>query len=82
MPPAKPKPQKRPVSYFPLPFRMLLLAGVSVIGSAYALIRHYTRPHVPMYVPVAADAGTALGPNELPAPEIEVLPATSASPSP
>jgi hypothetical protein len=74
----KPKPQKRPVSYFPLPVRMFFLASVAVVGSAYALVRHYTRPHVPMYVPVAPDAGsgTDLGWDSglLPAPEIEVVP--------
>jgi hypothetical protein len=68
--------QKRPVSYFPLPIRMFLLASVAVIGSAYALIRHYTRPHAPMYVPAAPDAGTGndLEGGLLQAPEIEVSP--------
>lgn len=71
----KPKPTKRPVSYFPLPVRMFLLASVAVIGSAYALVRHYTRPHVPMYVPVTADAGAGndLDGSLVPAPELEVV---------
>jgi hypothetical protein len=80
----KPTPRRRPVSYFPLPVRMFLMASVAVAGSVYALVRHYTRPHVPMYVAALPDAGAG---NELdgvgrllPAPEIEVLPepATSA----
>jgi len=78
----KPKPRRRPVSYFPLPVRMFLMASVAVIGSVYALVRHYTRPHVPMYVAALPDAGEELdgAGGLLPAPEIEVLPepATSA----
>jgi hypothetical protein len=74
----KKKPRTQPVSYFPLPVRMLLLAMVAVGGSAYALIRHYTHPHVPMYVTVRPDAGASFDPEagELPAPEIELLPAS------
>lgn len=72
--PAKPRPHARPVSYFPLPIRMLLLACFGVVGSAYALVRHYARRPLPMYVGVAADAGDGLEAGEILAPEILVLP--------
>ncbi|HEY2509442.1 MAG TPA: hypothetical protein VGI39_01175 [Polyangiaceae bacterium] len=41
--------------------RVLLLAGVAVVGSVWALVRFYTHVHQPMLVPVtltSADAGS------------------------
>jgi hypothetical protein len=70
MPLAKLKPRRRPVGYFPMPVRVLLLASISVVACVYALVRYYTHPALPMFVPAppSADAG------ELPAPDIEVVP--------
>jgi len=53
-----------------MPVRVLLLASISVVACVYALVRYYTHPALPMFVPAppSADAG------ELPAPDIEVVP--------
>jgi hypothetical protein len=53
--------------------RMVVLAFVAVIGSAWGLVRFYTRVHPPMVIPVAPDAGSPDGGEELfEAPELEV----------
>lgn len=44
--------------------RMFLLAAVAVAASAYAIIRYYSHPPLPMIVQVPVDAG------ELPAPDL------------
>jgi hypothetical protein len=52
---------------------MVVLAFVAVIGSAWGLVRFYTRVHPPMVIPVAPDAGATDGGEEwIEAPEIEV----------
>jgi hypothetical protein len=61
---------------------MFLLASISVIASAWALVRFYTHPPAPMLIPVTSpampastatlDGGAVHG--EIPAPEVEVVP--------
>jgi hypothetical protein len=61
-------------SAFPLPLRMVLLGAVAVVGSAYALVHHYSHPARPMYVPVLPDSGDTWVDRDaglVPAPEIE-----------
>ncbi|WP_394844377.1 hypothetical protein LZC95_45910 [Pendulispora brunnea] len=54
--------------------RVFLLSVVAVVGSAYALVRYYTRPHPPMVVPSpSATVPTQADPSdggEIPAPEL------------
>jgi len=48
-----------------LPWRTFALAVLAIVGSVYALVRHYTRPETPRETaPV----------REIPAPELEVAP--------
>jgi hypothetical protein len=61
--------------------RMVALASVAVIGSAWGLTRFYTHARAPMLVPVPHDAGGARDSGEadaggrwIEAPEIEVVP--------
>jgi hypothetical protein len=55
--------------------RVFLLSIFAVIGSGYALVRYYTRPHPPMVVPAPvvtpspAQADPSDG-GEIPAPEL------------
>ena len=65
---ARPQPQRirYPVAVL---LRMFLLGSVAIVGSAWALWRNYTNPHMPMLVPVPS------------ASEIEVEPSLEAQPS-
>ncbi len=44
--------------------RMFLLAGIAVAACAYAIVRYYSHPPLPMIVQVPVDAG------EIPAPDL------------
>jgi hypothetical protein len=54
-----------------LPWRTFALAFLAIVGSVYALVRHYTRPEI-------APQGESI--RELPAPELELAPADSSQP--
>lgn len=58
-----PAPPTRPRIPFALLFRMFVIGGVAVIGSAYALWRHTHTTRPPILVPVPAAT-------EIPAPEL------------
>jgi hypothetical protein len=47
-PPHRPERIRYPISTL---FRMFVLGSVAIVGSAWALWRHYTVPHQPMVVP-------------------------------
>lgn len=49
--PPRPQRVRYPIAVL---FRMFVLGSVAVIGSVYALWRHYHVPHAPMLVPAPA----------------------------
>lgn len=64
-----PPPTRASIPFFTL-LRMVLVGGVSILACIYALLRYYTVTRDPILVPVPAAT-------EIPAPELEPLPAPS-----
>jgi hypothetical protein len=66
------KPVRIPVLFL---VRLAFLASVAVVASIWGVVSYYTHPHLPMMVPVPAEAGVwDAGPGLFPAPDLEIVP--------